>query len=49
LKDLGVEGSNNKMVFKEIGWAGVDWIHLAQNRDKWQDLLGTVVRFMFFT
>jgi hypothetical protein len=24
--------SNIKMDLKEIGWGGVDWIHLAQNR-----------------
>jgi hypothetical protein len=22
---------------KEIGWEGMDWIDLAQNRDKWWD------------
>jgi len=21
---------------KEIGWEGVNWIHVAQNRDQWQ-------------
>jgi hypothetical protein len=25
---------NIKMVFREIGWEVVDWIHLAQDRDK---------------
>jgi predicted membrane protein len=24
---------NIKMVLREIGWNGMDWIHLAQNRD----------------
>jgi hypothetical protein len=26
---------NIKMDLREIGWAAVDWIHLAQNRDQW--------------
>jgi hypothetical protein len=25
---------NNKMDFREIGWGGVDWIDLAQDRDQ---------------
>jgi hypothetical protein len=28
-----------KMDLREIGWGGVEWIHLAQDRDQW----GTVV------
>jgi len=28
-------GDNIKMDLREIGWGGVDWIHLAQDRDKW--------------
>jgi hypothetical protein len=31
-----------KIDLKEIGWAGMDWIHLAQDMDKWQALLNTV-------
>ena len=27
---------------KEIGWESMDWIHLAQDMDKWQALLNTV-------
>jgi hypothetical protein len=27
---------NIKMDLLEIGWGGVDWIGLAQNRDKWR-------------
>jgi hypothetical protein len=26
---------NIKMDFKETGWGGMDWIHLALNRDLW--------------
>jgi hypothetical protein len=24
----------------EVGWSGVDWIGLAQDRDKWRALVG---------
>jgi hypothetical protein len=27
---------NIKMDLGEIGWRGVDWIDLAQNRDEWR-------------
>jgi hypothetical protein len=26
---------NIKMDLREIGWEGVDWMHLAQDRDQW--------------
>jgi hypothetical protein len=26
----------------EIGWDGVDWIDMAQDRDKWKSLVNTV-------
>jgi hypothetical protein len=29
---------NIKIVPREIGWDGKDWIDLAQNRDKWRAL-----------
>jgi hypothetical protein len=33
-----------KIDLKEIGWGGgVDWIRLAQGRDKWLALVNTVV------
>jgi hypothetical protein len=27
---------NIKMDLREIGWDGIDWINLAQNRDQWR-------------
>jgi hypothetical protein len=30
---------NTNMDFEEIGWGGVDWIGLAQNRNKWRALV----------
>jgi hypothetical protein len=29
----------------EIGWGGVDWIGLAQDRDKWRALVNSVFNF----
>ena len=26
---------NLKMVLEEVGWGGVDWIDLAESRDRW--------------
>jgi hypothetical protein len=30
---------NIKIEFREIGWGGIDWIDLAQDRDQWRDLM----------
>jgi hypothetical protein len=32
-----------KMDLVEIGWEGMDWIHLAQDRDWWQALVTMVL------
>jgi hypothetical protein len=34
---------NIKMELLGIGWGGVDWIGLAQDRDKWKALVNAVV------
>jgi hypothetical protein len=34
---------NIKMDLLEIGWGGVDWIALAQDRDKWRDLVNVIM------
>jgi hypothetical protein len=34
---------NIKMDLLEIGWSGVDWIGLAQDRDKWRALVNAVM------
>jgi len=31
------------MDLREIGWEGVNWMHLVQDRDHWQALVNTVV------
>jgi hypothetical protein len=28
---------------REIGWDGVDWVDLAQDRDQWRALVNTVM------
>jgi hypothetical protein len=30
--------NNIKKDLREIGWCGMDWIHLAQDRDLWRAL-----------
>jgi hypothetical protein len=34
---------NIKMDLTEIGWDGMDWIDLAQNRDQWRALVNTIM------
>jgi hypothetical protein len=34
---------NIKMDLREIGWDGVDWTDMAQDRDQWRALVNTVV------
>jgi hypothetical protein len=35
--------NNIKMDLKEIGWVGMDWIDVAEDRDQCRDLLNTVM------
>jgi hypothetical protein len=34
---------NLKMDLVEIGWDGLDWIGLAQNRDNWRALVNAII------
>jgi hypothetical protein len=34
---------NIKMCLREKGWAGMDWIDLAQNTGQWRTLMNTVI------
>jgi hypothetical protein len=29
----------------EIGWGGMDWIDLAQDKDQWRALVNTLMKF----
>jgi hypothetical protein len=35
--------NNIKMDLREIGWGGMDWIELAEDRDQWRDLVNMVM------
>jgi hypothetical protein len=34
---------NIKMDLRELGWGGMYWIDLAQDRDQWRPLVDTVM------
>jgi len=35
------------MDLREIGWEGVEWMHLAQDRDQLQAVVNTVMNLWF--
>jgi hypothetical protein len=39
----GCRWEDIKVDLREIGWGGMDLIHLAQDRDQWRALVKTVV------
>jgi hypothetical protein len=34
---------NIKMDLQDVGWRGMDWIDMAQDRDRWQALVNVVM------
>jgi hypothetical protein len=34
---------NIKIDLREIGWDGVDWIDMAQDREQWRALVKTIL------
>jgi hypothetical protein len=40
----GVDGSIIEMDLQEVGWR-MDWIELAQDSDRWRDLVNAVMNF----
>jgi hypothetical protein len=34
------------MDLREIVWEGVDWMHLAEDREKWRALVNTVMNLL---
>jgi hypothetical protein len=35
---------NIKMDLREVGWDGMDWIDLAQDRDRWSALVNAIMK-----
>jgi len=33
-----------RMDLRKIGWEGVNWMHLAQDRDQWKAVVKTVMK-----
>jgi len=38
-------GDNIKIYLQEVGCGGMDWIELAQDRDRWLALVNVVMNF----
>jgi hypothetical protein len=38
--------NNIRMDLREIGWEGVDWIHLGKDRNWWQTLVNIIMNFL---
>jgi hypothetical protein len=32
------------MIFHEMGWQGIHWIDVAQDTDRWQDLVNALMK-----
>ena len=44
LEDPGVDGRIILIwIFKEVGCGGMDWVELAQDRDRWRTLVNAVI------
>jgi hypothetical protein len=43
LEDPDIDGRIMLKCIFEVGWGGIDWIDLAQDRDRWWALTNTVM------
>jgi hypothetical protein len=41
-----ISEDNIKMDLKDVGWEGVDWIHLALVGDRWAAVVNTVMNLL---
>jgi len=41
----GGEG-NIKVDLQEVGWGGMDWIDMAQDRERWRTVVNAVMNLM---
>jgi len=42
-EDLGLDGDNIRMDLQKLGCGYMDWIGLAQDRERWRTLVGAVM------
>jgi hypothetical protein len=42
-----LSNDNTKMDIKEIGWVGMGWIHLRQDRTMWQAVVKMIMNYGF--
>jgi hypothetical protein len=48
LEDLSVDGRTIlKWILKKWEWGGMDFIDLAENRDRWRALVNVVMNLLF--
>jgi hypothetical protein len=45
-RPLGKPSTMRWLDLGEIGWGGVDWIALAQNRDQWRALVNAIMNIL---
>jgi hypothetical protein len=38
-----IRDDNIKMDLQEVGWEGMEWIDLAQDRDRWRALVHAII------
>jgi hypothetical protein len=42
---LRIYVNNTEMDLREIGWGGMDWVHVAQDRDQLRAFVNTLMKF----
>lgn len=43
LEDQSVDGGNIDVDIQEVGWGGLGWIDLDEDRDRWRALMNAVM------